>query len=324
MRLTLLLSLLLLTSCSAGQGKQSQEAVSTPATSSTPRFNADSAYQYVAAQCAFGPRVPGSQAQLDCAAWLTQELTRHGANVTLQEGEVTAYDGTRLPVRNIFGSFNAEAPMHVLLVSHWDSRHVSDNDPDPSLRKQPVMGANDGASGVGVLLELARLCQKNRPQVGVDILLTDVEDYGAPDDWKGSHDEKYWALGTQLWCREMAKQGYRAQYGILLDMVGAPDANFHREYYSDRYASGYVDMIWSAAERLGYSSTFINRQGGAVTDDHVFINRMLNLPCVDIIDYRLGEDGGFCPQWHTTHDTMDNISSHTLGQVGQVLVQLLF
>ena len=289
-----------------------------------PRFSADSAYQYVASQCDFGPRVPGTDAQKACAKWLQNELLRHGATIKLQEGEMTAYNGTKLPIINIIGSFNPDAKMRVLLMSHWDSRPFADNDPDPSMRKQPVMGANDGASGVGILLELARLCNEKLPQVGIDIFLTDAEDYGAPDDWKGTHDEKWWALGTQMWCKQAAKEGYRAQYGILLDMVGSANATFYREYYSERYANSFVNEIWQAAARLGYGDLFINQGGGGVTDDHVFVNRMLQIPCVDIIDTRTDTDGTFCPEWHTTHDTMDNISRETLGKVGRVLVSLLW
>ena len=289
-----------------------------------PRFSADSAYQYVASQCDFGPRVPGSDAQKACAKWLQNELLRHGATVKLQEGEMTAYNGTKLPVINIMGSFNPDAKMRVLLISHWDNRPFADNDPDPAKRKQPVMGANDGASGVGILLELARLCNEKLPQVGIDIFLTDAEDYGAPDDWKGTHDEKWWALGTQMWCKQAAREGYRAQYGILLDMVGSANATFYREYYSERYASSFVNEIWQNAARLGYGDLFINQGGGGVTDDHVFVNRMLQIPCVDIIDTRTDTDGTFCPEWHTTYDTIDNISRETLGKVGRVLVSLLW
>ena len=307
-----------------GNATSSGVPSSTAASREMPRFSADSAYQYVASQCDFGPRVPGSDAQKACAKWLQNELLRHGATVKLQEGEMTAYNGTKLPVINIMGSFNPDAKMRVLLISHWDSRPFADNDPDPAKRKQPVMGANDGASGVGILLELARLCNEKLPQVGIDIFLTDAEDYGAPDDWKGTHDEKWWALGTQMWCKQAAREGYRAQYGILLDMVGSANATFYREYYSERYASSFVNEIWQNAARLGYGDLFINQGGGGVTDDHVFVNRMLQIPCVDIIDTRTDTDGTFCPEWHTTYDTIDNISRETLGKVGRVLVSLLW
>lgn len=307
-----------------GNATSSGVPSSTAASREMPRFSADSAFQYVASQCDFGPRVPGTDAQKACAKWLQNELLRQGATVKLQEGEMTAYNGAKLPVINIVGSFNPDAKMRVLLISHWDSRPFADNDPDPAKRKQPVMGANDGASGVGILLELARLCNEKLPQVGIDIFLTDAEDYGAPDDWKGTHDEKWWALGTQMWCKQAAKEGYRAQYGILLDMVGSANATFYREYYSERYAGSFVNEIWQNAALLGYGDLFINQGGGGVTDDHVFVNRMLQIPCVDIIDTRTDTDGTFCPEWHTTHDTIDNISRETLGKVGRVLVSLLW
>ena len=325
----LLLSCLWLTACNgqaSGTATTGHDASqgSTRSASQMPTFCADSAYSYVARQCSFGPRVPGTTEHQQCGQWLMDELRRHGAKVDVQTTEATAYDGTRLPVYNIVGSYNTDARLRVLLISHWDSRHVADNDNDPARRHDPVMGANDGASGVGVLLELARLASQRAPQVGIDIFLTDAEDYGAPDDWQGRHDEKWWALGTQLWCKAAAAKGYRAQYGILLDMVGAPDATFYREYYSEGYASAYVSEIWQMADRLGYGDLFVERQGGGITDDHVFINRMLGIPCVDIIDTRADGDGTFCPQWHTTHDTMDGISAQTLGKVGRVLVNLLW
>ena len=323
------LLLLVMVSCSckrsaSGNAATAGSQIPSAASREIPQFSADSAYRFVASQCDFGPRVPGSEAQKACAKWLENELRRHGALVKLQEGEMTAYNGSKLPVINIIGTFNPDAKMHVLLMSHWDSRPFADNDPDPTKRKLPVLGANDGASGVGILLELARLCNEKLPQVGIDIFLTDAEDYGAPDDWEGTHDEKWWALGTQMWCKQAAKEGYRAEYGILLDMVGSANASFYREYYSERFASSFVNEIWQTAARLGYGDLFINQSGGGVTDDHVFVNRMLHIPCVDIIDTRTDSEGTFCPQWHTTSDTMENISRETLGKVGRVLVSLLW
>lgn len=313
-------------SCSnAPKGPSSEPASQASSVrSGKPVFQADSAYQYIAQQLSFGPRVPGSAAQQQTASWLESELTRHGATVAIQRTQAKAYDGKELPVINLVGSFNPDARMRVLLMSHWDSRHVADHDNNPDLRKQPVPAANDGASGVGVLLEIARLAGQQLPQVGIDIFLTDVEDYGAPDDWKGNHDEKWWAMGTQLWCKQARKDGYHAEYGILLDMVGAPDATFYHEYYSQRYAGGYVDQVWRIATELGYGKTFVNQAGGGVTDDHVFVNQILGIPTLDIIDTRLESDHTFFPYWHTTEDTLDKISTEMLGKVGNVLVQLLW
>lgn len=318
------LALLTFACCSCSQTANGNSDNASNGKTDLPQFSADSAMLYVQQQCDFGPRVPGSEAQQLCGAWLESELTRHGAKVSVQRTEATAYDGTCLPVINLVGSFNPEARMRVLLISHWDSRHIADNDPDKTKRQQPVMGANDGASGVGVLLELARLAGQHKPTLGIDIFLTDVEDYGAPDDWKGAHDEKWWGMGTQLWCRKVLNEGYRAQYGILLDMVGAPDATFYREYYSEAYASAYVDQIWHTAAEMGYGKFFVNRQGGGVTDDHVFVNQILGIPTVDIIDTRVNSDGSFYPYWHTTGDTPDKLSTATLQKVGNLLIKLLW
>lgn len=321
----------LASACSGQAGQNREQTTMTPAPASVPqatkepvRFSADSAFLYVAQQLDFGPRVPGSQAQETAAAWLKAELSRHGAQVYEQRCEVTAYNGKRLPAINLVGSFCPDAKERVLLISHWDSRHVSDQDPDPKKRTQPVPAANDGASGVGVLLELARLAGLQQPRMGIDIFLTDAEDYGPDDEWSGQHKESHWGLGTQQWCRHPHVAGYTARYGILLDMVGAPDATFYREYFSQRYAGQYVDLVWSTAAQLGYSDLFIDQRGGGVTDDHTFVNNILGIPTLDIIDTRRDSDGTFYPYWHTTDDTLDKISAETLGKVGDVLVKLLW
>jgi Zn-dependent M28 family amino/carboxypeptidase len=174
------------------------------------------------------------------------------------------------------------------------------------------MGANDGASGVGVLLQLARQLKADSTTLGVDILLVDAEDMGVDDN------EDSWALGTQYWCQHPHVQGYKALFDILLDMVGSADATFTREYYSMQYAQGFGDLVW----RHAAGSHFINAQGGAVTDDHVFVNRA-GIPCIDIIDMRSDSGTGFCPEWHTVSDTMDAISAATLGEVGQTLMNVI-
>lgn len=289
-----------------------------------PSFSADTAFAAIAQQLEFGPRVPGTKAQTDCAEWLQKELQRFGAQVSVQQSTVVAYDGTRLPCINIVGSYNPDAKNRILLMSHWDSRHVADADSDPDKRNQPVPAANDGASGVGILLEIARQAGLKQPNVGIDIFLTDAEDYGAPDDWKGSHDEKYWALGTQEWCKHPHIDNYQATFGILLDMVGSGQATFYREYYSDRYASDVVNLVWQTADKLGYRNLFVNRSGAGITDDHLFVNQMRHIPTIDIIDTRMHGDGTFYPYWHTTEDTLDKISKETLQKVGNVLMQLLY
>lgn len=320
---TLLAALAAFGLCSCSNGNSQTPA--TPALArNIPQFNADSAYSYIAKQIDFGPRVPGTEAQVQAARWLEQELTRHGAQVTVMNSEATAFDGKRLPIINIVGSYNPEAKTRVLLMSHWDCRPFSDNDKDPAKYHTPVDGANDGASGVGVLLEIARQAGISNPKLGIDIFLTDAEDYGAPDEFKGEHKESWWALGTQAWCRKPHVQGYRAQFGILLDMVGAKGATFYREYYSDRFAQDVVNRVWGIAGSLGLGQYFINESGGGITDDHVFVNRMTGIPTIDIIDLRMEGDGTFYPYWHTSGDTLDKIDKETLKAVGTVLMNLIY
>ena len=287
--------------------------------SSVPQFDADSAYALVARQCEFGPRVPGTSAHAACAQWLTRQLEAVADTVLVQQASVTTFDGTKLGLKNIYAAFRPEIENRVLLLAHWDCRPWADADPDPSMRRRPVMGANDAASGVAVLLELARCLRGMPPTVGVDILLVDVEDWGADGD------EDSWALGTQYWARHPQWVSTTPHYGVLLDMVGARGARFAPEYFSMEYASGFVGHVWNVAREAGYGNYFVGTQGGAVTDDHIYINRIAGIPCLDIIDMRPDQEGsGFFSAWHTTHDTMDQIDPSTLKAVGQTLLHLLY
>ena len=288
-------------------------------------FIADSAYAYCQAQCDFGPRTMNSDAHERCAQWIQQKFEELGCDVELQKADLHGYDGTVLKATNIIARTakgEGQRP-RILVCAHWDSRPWADNDPDKENWKKPVMAANDGASGVGVMLELARLIQQNRDsvQVDVDFVCFDAEDWGIPQ-WSDAADNgNTWALGSQYWAASISQQPSAAaqyQYGILLDMVGSADASFTREYYSAQYASGFQDLVWNCA--AGHH--FINAAGGAVTDDHVFINRA-GIPCVDIIDLRADSDTGFCPEWHTIRDTMDGINAATLAEVGQTLLNVI-
>lgn len=280
-------------------------------------FNADSAYAYVKTQCSFGPRVPATEAHTKCLAYLTSFLSKCCDTVIVQKGYVTTH-GTdkKLPLSNVIGSFNPQNPQRLLLLAHWDSRPWADNDPSEANHTKPVMGANDGASGVGVLLEVARQLSINRPEIGIDILLVDAEDSGTSDD------EDSWGLGAQYWAQHPHAKPYKPMFGILLDMVGAPGARFAREYFSSVYAASFLDEIWGIAAQLGLQSYFINENGGGVTDDHVFINKA-GIPCIDIIDMPQGSSTGFFPQWHTVADDMSVIDKTTLGAVGRTITTLI-
>ena len=307
----------MVTACGHGaatstDNETSTEAVATTTASERQAFDGNGALDLIRQQCNFGPRVPGTQAHANCADWLISTLKQSCDTVILQTGTVQTATEGKIGIKNIIGVINPDASQRLLLLAHWDTRPWADNDPDPANHSKPVMGANDGASGVGVLLQLARQLKADSTTLGIDILLVDAEDMGEDDN------EDSWGLGTQYWVQHPHVQGYRPLFGILLDMVGAQNATFTREYYSMQYAGGFVDLVWNNAA----GNHFINAQGGAVTDDHVFVNRG-GIPCVDIIDMRSDSETGFCPEWHTLSDTMDGISTTTLGEVGQTLLNVI-
>lgn len=289
-----------------------------------PTFSSDSAYKYVQQQVDFGPRIPNTNAQIACAKYLSATLKRFGAEVIEQKATLLAFDGTTLNAINIIGSFNIKAQTRVLLFAHWDSRPWADHDTNPSNHKKPVMGANDGASGVGVLLEMARQFQIQQPNIGVDIIFFDAEDYGATEAFRGENTEDSWCLGTQYWAKNPHVAGYKAKYGILLDMVGGPQATFYREQISEYYAMNVVDKVWSQAKNLGFGQFFIDQKGGAITDDHVYINKIAGIPSIDIIQYDPNTDSGFAHYWHTVNDDMKNIDKNTLNSVGTTLLHVVY
>jgi len=316
----ILLTVILLSGCNrAVQSQKTEEKVV-----NVPSFSADSAYFFTKKQVDFGARVPNTKAHDDCAVYLAAKLKSFGAEVIEQKVDLTAFDGTVLKSVNIIGSYNPKAEARILLFSHWDSRPWADHDPKPENRKKPVMAANDGGSGVGVLLEMARLMGKNQPTVGVDLIFIDSEDYGQPESAGGESSENSWCLGTQYWAKNPHVAGYTARFGILLDMVGAPQATFYREQASDYYAESVVTKVWSQAQSLGFGNYFRNQKGGAITDDHIFVNKIIGIPSIDIIHYDPNSGSGFGSYWHTTHDTMDKVDKNTLNAVGTTLMHVVY
>ena len=295
-------------------------------------FSADSAYTYIAQQVAFGPRVPGSPAHQQCGDWLTYQLARHGAQVRSQEGVMTNYTGQPQAIRNIVGFWQGSLPHTILLCAHWDSRPWTDNEPEYENRFSPVIGANDGASGVGVILEIIRQMQIQKIQgkdlPSLQIVFFDCEDMGAPTHYTGKQIKDDWCLGSQLWAKEYASaisQSSNTQpkcrFGILLDMVGDPSATFPREYFSLLYAEPYVRHIWQIATSLGYARYFQQQTTYyPITDDHYYVSTIAGVPCVDIIDYKPNTDSGFAEWWHTSHDDMRNINKQTLRAVGETVI----
>ena len=291
----------------------------------TPTFNPDSAYHYISTQVEFGPRVPNSKAHRLCGDYLIMELKRFGAQVTIQEADLKAYDNTIYKSRNIIGSYQANKPSRILLCAHWDTRHVADNEPDKTEKMKPIDGANDGASGVGVLLEIARQLNQAELPFGVDIIFFDAEDQGRPSFLPyDPNSSNTWCLGSQYWSKNPHKTGYSAEYGILLDMVGAADAIFPMEGYSMQFAPNIVNKVWNLASNMNYSNYFVFERSAPVTDDHYFVNTIAGIPCIDIIHYHPSNYKGFGDFWHTHNDNMDIISKPTLNAVGSVLLEHLY
>ena len=291
-------------------------------------FSADSAYSYVSHQVNLGARVPGSAAHESCGDWLVSELQRHGATVMEQRGEMINYAGQSQSIRNIIAHIEGSTSAAILLCAHWDCRPWCDEEEDYDNRFQPVLGANDGASGVGVLLERARqlnVLRNNSETIPtVDIVFFDCEDMGTPNHYTGVQREDTWCLGSQYWATHYKQtpiaQKQKYQYGILLDMVGDPSATFPREYISTTYADNYVELIWRTAARLGYGRYFTPQQSYPITDDHLYINKIAGIPCVDIIDYKPTQSSGFAEWWHTQKDDMRNINKQTLQAVGETVI----
>ena len=310
--------LLLLVSCGSDREKRQAESGEQPAINvKIPSFNADSAYHFVERQVAFGPRIPNTLAHEQAGNYFVETLKRYGADITIQEFQQENFEGYALNLKNIVASFNPGKQKRILLAAHWDTRPCSDKDKEKPSATFP--GANDGASGVGVLLEVARVLHNDSlPAVGVDIILFDGEDWGEPEG-----RPEWWCLGSQHWSKNKHKPNYSAYYGILLDMVGAKNAQFHREGYSMEFAPSIVKKVWGHAHRLGYSHVFINKTQPGITDDHLFVNTLARIPMINIVHFEPGI-GYFGSFHHTQRDNMEIISAEMLGIVGTTILNVIY
>ena len=312
---------LFLFACNSNSDKkpiESTPVVTTP-TIKVPEFNADSAYAFVKAQCDFGPRVPNTKAHIACGDYLIAKMKQWADTVIVQKGIVMAYDGTKLNFRNVISSFNPQSKNRVLLFAHWDTRPWADKDVVD--KDKPILGADDGGSGIAVLMEIARQLKIDKPDIGIDLAFFDAEDWGK--EGGGAESEDSYALGTQYWAKNLHVKDYTANYGILLDMVGARNAQFRFEGLSNEKAGPVVEKVWKTAASIGYSNFFLNQDGGWVTDDHVYVNN-IGIPAIDIIHSDLTSKYGFPKHWHTHADNMDVIDTNTLRAVGQTLLTVIF
>lgn len=320
------LLVLLTHACKSKKNEQNPNpSIPSPVKEAIPQCNADSAFAFVKAQLEFGPRVPNSPAQKECAAYLAEQLERFGAQVQEQRFQAKRWDGKLLEGYNIIASINPEKTRRILLCAHWDSRPYADNETDSQSHNTPIDGANDGASGAGVLLELARVMQQRPPKTGIDIILFDLEDSGKPQWAPDAHGDEYtWALGSQYWSNNPHIPGYSALYGILLDMVGTHNPCFTMEATSMYYAQDIMHKVWGKASAMGYGNIFQSRRTGALIDDHLFINEITGIPTIDIIHYEQQSPTGFFPHWHTREDNLENLSAETLKIVGDVVLAVIY
>ncbi len=265
-----------------------------------------------------------SKAHDDCEHWIIGKFKAFGMTVTTQKTALKGYDGTMLQSTNIIASYKPELSDRILLCAHWDSRPWADNDPDEANHKKPVLAANDGASGVAVMLEIARLLPDSL-NIGIDFICFDAEDWGVPQ-WSDAADTgDSWALGSQYWAANPHVKGYKARFGILFDMVGGQGAQFYQERMSKQMASAIVDKVWRAAQVVGFGSMFPTQPGNYITDDHLPVNRVAKIPTIDIIPYYPNcQQSSFGPTWHTIDDDMAHIDKNTLQAVGQTVIQVIF
>ena len=319
----LIAGLLSTLSCNSCQSRR-EVVQAQPYNRISPDFNADSAYLFIQTQVDFGPRVPGTASHEACGDFLVTKLKSYGAAVIEQRADITHYNGKNLSLRNIIGSWHPEMEKRVLLFAHWDTRPFADEEQDAQRQQQPIMGADDAASGVGVLLEIARQLQQQPVTVGVDIIFFDLEDWGQPSFYENWVQGEWWCLGSQYWSEQPHIANYKAAYGILLDMVGGNGATFLKEGYSLQYAPTVVERIWSMAARLGYSDYFLPQSGGYITDDHLPVNKQQRAPSADIINLKKDTQTGFAPYWHTLNDDMRQIDRNTLKAVGQTVMEVIY
>jgi glutaminyl-peptide cyclotransferase len=303
-----ILVLCLLSGCK-GDARNGSAAQRTAAATPT-SFNGNAAYNYAKAQVDFGPRVPGTPAAQQAGDWIIRQMRVRADTVIVQSFTYTTANGKKLPLRNILARFRPELPNRVLYLTHWDSRPISESATTEAEKKMPVPGANDGASGVGMFVALGDVLKKTKPNVGVDLLFTDGEDYG-----QFGPPEVDVLIGAKYFAAHLPSPGYKPLYGVLWDMIGDKDLRIPYEMNSFQKVPDVVSKVWQTAADLGHADVFVQESGGQITDDHVPLLNV-GLRVIDVIDLTY-------PPHHTPHDTMDKISAKSLGIVGDVATALV-
>ncbi|HLF63012.1 MAG TPA: M28 family peptidase [Saprospiraceae bacterium] len=325
----LLLLMMLVAGCKRDHAQtDSFDSDTTSAPIPIPGFSRDTAYSFIERQLAFGVRNPGSPGIAACREWMVTKLEQYGATVIRQKFQAHIYNGKVFPSENIIGQFNPESKNRILLGAHYDTRFIADKDADPAKQKQPIAGADDGASGVAVLLEVARLLKENKINLGVDIVFFDAEDQGTSKS-EDDPENISWCLGSQYWSKNPHRPGYKARFGILLDMVGAKNAFFNRENVQGLYphaqeVHALYTKVWNLARAMGKGQYFHDRNIPGITDDHYWVNKIARITMIDIINKPPDHPEGFGAHWHTHQDDIGIIDKNTLASVGQVVTAVVY
>ena len=290
-----------------------------------PAFDAEAAFEKVKTQVEFGPRVPKTSAHKACGDWIVAQLKSSGLEVTEQNFQGVSVKFKTVPGRNIIGSYNSSASKRILLAAHYDTREIADQDNERT--EEPIPGANDGGSGVAILLQMAKeiVRSETKPNIGIDFIFFDLEDGGDPANGPSSSRNDYggYLMGSEYWAKNPHKEGYTAFYGVLVDMVGAKGATFVKDKASMQVAPSVVNKIWNIASTKGYSGYFISQNGGDILDDHIPVIIHRKIPMIDIIDQKIGGQT-FFDHWHTHDDNLEAIDANTLKAVGETLLQTLY
>jgi glutaminyl-peptide cyclotransferase len=287
-----------------------------------PTFSADSAFRFVQKQIDFGHRVPNTPGHKQCAAWFVQEFKRRGMSVIEQKFQAKHFLGETYNGINVIAQYKPDHPKRILIGAHWDSRFQADHDDKD--QKKPIDGADDGASGVAVILEIARSLAENPVDIGVDFILFDAEDQGKDGEEGGEPTDETWCLGSQHWSKNLHKPGYMPFYAVLLDMVGAKGAQFPKEASSMQVAGATVDKIWRLGNKLGYGNYFVDAAGPGIVDDHLFVIRNARIPMIDIVHMQTNGEKIFGPYHHTHDDNIQVIDKNTLKAVGQTMTAFIY
>lgn len=283
-----------------------------------PKFDSENTYKFIEEQIAFGPRNPNSIAHKKAKDYFKNYFLKYTDNVELQKFQYVGYDKEVLDLTNIIVKFNPQSKKRIMFSAHWDSRPWADKEKEENKRNKPILGANDGASGVAVLMELAKILKEKPVDYGIDIILFDGEDYGKDDDLTN------FCIGSKYFANTK-ESGYKPMFGILLDLVGDKKAQFAKEEISRQYAPEIVELVWSIAKSIN-ADKFSTSFSTSIYDDHLSLNQV-GIKTINIID--AGLVGGNNKDesrnyWHTHNDDIRNISKETLQQVGDVLVKLIY